>query len=91
MSSSITTKTAGTVARAQASQIKDAASSRTSPILPQHSSPLDVTLTIPPFIVDSIEQAISPALAAQSYQTCPIEVESSDSRVPELGPRSGKL
>ncbi|MGL4426888.1 MAG: hypothetical protein ACRCUQ_03955 [Alphaproteobacteria bacterium] len=91
MSNSITAKTGGSVVSAQASQTRKAASRRFLPTFQQCNSPLDVTLTIPPSIVDSAEQAVSPAFAARSYQTRPVEVKSSNSGVSELGPRSGKL
>ncbi len=90
MSNSITWKTGVSAAPAQPSQTRNVASPRIS-VFPQYNSPLDVTLTIPSFVVHSVEQVVSPALAAQSYQTNPIKVESNNSEVSELGPRSGKF
>ncbi|MGL5720093.1 MAG: hypothetical protein ACRCYP_04805 [Alphaproteobacteria bacterium] len=91
MSNSITAKTSGSAVSAQVSQTRSVASPRILPVFPQYNSPLDVTLTIPSFVVHSVEQAVSPALAAQSYQTNPVKVESNNSEVSELGPRSGKF
>ncbi|MGL4372058.1 MAG: hypothetical protein ACRCTK_05360 [Alphaproteobacteria bacterium] len=91
MSNSITTKTSGSAVSAQGSQTRSVASPRILPVFPQYNSPLDVTLTVPPFVVDSIEQAVSPAFAAQSYRMWSVEVEIGNKEVSELGPRSGKL
>ncbi|MGL5784866.1 MAG: hypothetical protein ACRCYZ_05355 [Alphaproteobacteria bacterium] len=92
MPNPITATTGSFVLSAQASQTKDVSSRRILPIFQQPNSPLDVTLTIPPSMIDSVEQVVPPALAAQSYQTCPIAGESdNNSGVSELGPRSGKL